>query len=69
LAGPENHFEIYQKNGPNFIPERYHYADNRRITPLLLVCDLVSFYYHFEIFFSNFNIYLSFLDIFILNNT
>lgn len=40
MAGPTNNFTVYQKDGPNFIPARYHYKDNIRITPIIVDSEL-----------------------------
>jgi predicted AlkP superfamily pyrophosphatase or phosphodiesterase len=36
FAGKENHFKVYRKEN---MPERYHYTDNVRIPPVVLVAD------------------------------
>jgi predicted AlkP superfamily pyrophosphatase or phosphodiesterase len=36
FAGKENHFKVYRKKD---IPPEYHFRDNRRIPPVLLVAD------------------------------
>jgi predicted AlkP superfamily pyrophosphatase or phosphodiesterase len=36
FAGKENHFKVYRREN---MPERYHYTDNPRIPPVVLVAD------------------------------
>jgi len=39
-AAQTGHFFVYQKDGPDYPPARYHYTNNVRITPIIMEADL-----------------------------